>query len=79
MPTECCVPGCTGRGGHLIPKNAILRKRWIVAIKRDVGKNFRITSNTVLCHQHFVSSDYNEKTTFGKHENPLNNIIFNNK
>ncbi|KAK6171720.1 hypothetical protein SNE40_018158 [Patella caerulea] len=36
MPQYCCVPNCkNSKGGHTFPKNLILRKRWIVAIKRN--------------------------------------------
>jgi putative NADH-flavin reductase len=67
MPTECCVPGCVGKGGHQFPTDASMRAKWIVAIRRDIGRYFHITENvTVVCHQHFTPDDYNKVTAFGK-------------
>ena len=31
---------------------------WIHAIRRDVGKDFKVTSNTRVCSAHFRASDY---------------------
>ena len=36
MPNTCCsVPYCHNKGGHAFPKDQALRKKWIIAIKRD--------------------------------------------
>ena len=32
--------------------------KWIVAIRRDVGKNFLVTTHTRVCSTHFKPSDY---------------------
>lgn len=33
------------------------RKQWLHAIRRDVGKDFRVTEKTKVCSRHFRSSD----------------------
>ena len=67
MPQNCCVPGCTKKVSeengvkisfHKFPENRKLFRKWIVAIRRDVGKQFRITDHTRVCSRHFKSSDY---------------------
>ena len=35
-----------------------LFRKWIVAIRRDVGKEFEVTDPTRVCSRHFKSSDY---------------------
>ena len=65
---HCCVPGCTARRNdglmrsfHEFPqKDAELerRLRWIIAIKRDEGPNFKIGETTVICSAHFLDEDY---------------------
>ena len=32
--------------------------KWIVAIRRDIGKEFRVTEHTRVCSRHFKSRDY---------------------
>ena len=34
MPTGCCVPYCSNRGGHAFPSDNA-RRKWIIDIKRD--------------------------------------------
>ena len=67
MPSNdhCCVPDCHNRrrkcpslSFHTFPANQDFRKRWVIAIRRDEGPSFRITSNTVVCSAHFRPSDY---------------------
>lgn len=67
MPAHdhCCVPNCSNRRDkcpevsfHGIPANEDLRKRWLVAIRRDVGPHFRISSSTVVCGAHFTAADF---------------------
>ena len=52
MPQNCCVPG--GKinvyeedgvkiSFHKFPEDRELFRKWIVAIRRDVGKEFRVT------------------------------------
>ena len=63
---NCCVPFCSnhfaknGRdiSWHTIPKNDNLKKEWIVKIRRDVGKNFKITMHSKVCSAHFIESDF---------------------
>ncbi|KAL3891074.1 hypothetical protein ACJMK2_003337 [Sinanodonta woodiana] len=63
MPTECCVPQCTNRGGHAFPWSQKDRvKIWTVVILRDFWKP---TIHSVVCSNHFNSSDYVCKTSFG--------------
>ncbi|KAH6933304.1 hypothetical protein HPB50_014017 [Hyalomma asiaticum] len=40
------------------PKDPLLKKRWLVAIKRDEGKLFAVTKHTKVCSTHFASDDY---------------------
>ena len=62
MPQDdhCCVPGCTNRRDkyptisfHSFPKEEPLRSRWVHLVGRDEGKNFVISSSTVVCGHHF--------------------------
>ncbi|KAM7307084.1 THAP domain-containing protein 5-like [Ixodes scapularis] len=56
MPLHCCVPLCKQRGvkdnnGNKVsffafPKEPTVRKKWVIAIKRDEGKLFTITKYT---------------------------------
>lgn len=41
------------------PKDPVVLAQWIHILKR---KNFKPTSNTVLCSEHFVESDYLESS-----------------
>ncbi|KFM75356.1 THAP domain-containing protein 3, partial [Stegodyphus mimosarum] len=61
MPTACCAYGCSNNNikykckenkisFHLFPKNEILRKKWILSIKRE---NFNPTHTTRICSEHF--------------------------
>lgn len=67
MPQNCCVPGCTKKvyeedgikiSYHKFPENRDLFMKWIVAIRRDEGKDFKVTEHTRVCSRHFKSSDY---------------------
>uniref|UniRef100_G3MQG1 THAP-type domain-containing protein n=1 Tax=Amblyomma maculatum TaxID=34609 RepID=G3MQG1_AMBMU len=68
MPTCCCVPFCSQRTvvdahGNKVsflsfPSNPALRKKWIVAIRRDVGKDFTILHHTKVCSKHFTDDDF---------------------
>lgn len=68
MPSSCCcVPGCANRGGHRFPKDDTLKKLWVIAIKRDQkrGKLWEPTPFSVVCREHFNTSDYIQITTYG--------------
>ncbi|XP_064461595.1 THAP domain-containing protein 11-like [Ornithodoros turicata] len=68
MPVNCCVPLCTQHGRvdkagckvsyHRFPKDADLRKKWIVAIKRDEGPFFAVSDATKVCFHHFLETDF---------------------
>ena len=54
MPQNCCVPGCKKKvceedgvkiSFHKFPKDRELFRKWIVALRRDVGKEFRVTDH----------------------------------
>ncbi|KAK4317498.1 hypothetical protein Pmani_011421 [Petrolisthes manimaculis] len=64
MPTQCCVPLCTNKGGHRFPKDSILRKKWIQAVKRGEHK-WKPSSRSVVCPNHFDDSDYKTTTNEG--------------
>ena len=55
MPQNCCVPGCKKKvyeedgvkiSFHKFPEDRELFRKWIVAIRRDAGKEFRVTDHT---------------------------------
>ncbi|XP_015749064.1 PREDICTED: uncharacterized protein LOC107328833 [Acropora digitifera] len=64
---HCCVPLCTQRGrvapkGEQIgffkfPDEEQMKKQWIHAIRRDVGRFFRISRAMKVCSLHFKLSD----------------------
>ena len=70
MPTCCCVPGCSTRGGLSFPKDQRLRKLWIVEIKRNSDesrfKHWCPQAHSVVCHKHFRDEDFISVTTHGK-------------
>ena len=75
MPTHCCVPGCTKEGyreehGSKVsyfqfPREKIVKKKWIQVIRRDEGKDFKISDSTKVCSRHFRNEDL-KKTLAGK-------------
>ena len=77
MPVHdhCCVPSCSNRcdkcpslSFHGLPANEGLRKRWLVAIKHDVGQHFRVTLSTVVCSVHFMAADFSTGARQGSSE-----------
>ena len=67
MPQSCCVPQCFGKGYiengtkisyHKFPEDKLIFRRWIVAIRRDVGRHFEVTKHTRVCSRHFLPDDY---------------------
>ena len=55
MPQNCCVPGCKKKvyeedgvkiSFHKFPEDRELFRKWIVAIRRDASKEFRVTDRT---------------------------------
>lgn len=68
MPTNCCVPLCTKKDkrdketGEKIsffrfPEEENLKKRWLHAIRRDIGANFSLNGATRVCSRHFRKED----------------------
>jgi THAP domain len=57
----CCVPCCTGRGGHRFPVDRELRAKWSVAVRRQALK---VTTHTVVCREHFRAEDYRVDVNF---------------
>ena len=43
---------------HTFPEERKLFMKWIVAIGRDIGKHFQVTTHTRVCSRHFKPSDY---------------------
>lgn len=67
MPSgdHCCVPKSSSDGRsakgilfHHFPRDERLQRQWIIAVRRDVGPEFKTTDSTVVCSDHFVESDY---------------------
>ncbi|KAH6938580.1 hypothetical protein HPB50_010897 [Hyalomma asiaticum] len=57
--THVAFPACDRQVSFLaFPKDPLLKKRWLVAIKRDEGKLFAVTKPTKVCSTHFASDDY---------------------
>lgn len=75
MPSHCCVPQCTARDVHgedgeklsffTFPSDKTLKKKWIHAIRREEGPNFKVRKTTVVCGRHFRESDI-KRTLAGK-------------
>ena len=75
---HCCVP-CFSNGRrtspslsyHSFPLSSELRKRWLAALRRDKGANFRVSKSTILCVEHFPSTDFHfparAQESFGSH------------
>ena len=72
MP-QCSVPGCTQQGGHKFPNDSLLRKAWIIAIKRDhpgkKGKMWIPCQTARVCHSHFKDDDFVAKNFYGNYIN----------
>lgn len=69
MPSCCCVPGCSTRGGLSFPKDEALKKQWIIAIKKysNVNKHklWSPHPRSVVCHLHFKDEDFITETRYG--------------
>ncbi|XP_048111690.1 THAP domain-containing protein 6 isoform X2 [Alosa alosa] len=67
---HCSVPLCTSNkqrqpylSFHGFPTELSLRKKWIKAVRRDEGPNFKIKQgSTFVCSRHFSESDYTNAT-----------------
>ena len=78
MPQKCCVPECRKKcyveNGLKIsyfkfPEEKDMFKKWIVAIRRDVGEDFQGTEHTRVCSRHFKQDDF--KLSFAKRKRDL--------
>ena len=67
MPQNCFVPECQKKvyvengvkiSFHTFPEERKLFMKWIVAIQRDIGKHFQVTTHTRVHSRHFKPSDY---------------------
>ena len=71
MPQNCCVPSCTKNlyqekgkktSFHKFPNDKKVSTAWIRAIRRDVGRHFKITEHTRVCSRvcsrHFNEADF---------------------
>ncbi|XP_062324513.1 THAP domain-containing protein 6-like [Osmerus eperlanus] len=67
---HCSVPLCKSNkqrqpylSFHGFPTELSLRKKWIKAVRRDEGPNFKIKQgSTFVCSRHFSESDYTNAT-----------------
>ena len=63
MVNYCSVPGCTEKGGHSFPKDAAMRLKWKVAIRRIDPKTKQLWEPgncAVVCRHHFTKDSYVE-------------------
>lgn len=62
MPTYCCVPNCSNRGGFKFPNDKELNLAWRVAIKRIDEKKrlWRPKKSSKVCILHFKKDDFKE-------------------
>lgn len=78
MPQNCCVPKCTKKiyvedglkiSYHKFPEDRDLLKKWLIAIRRDLGRYFKVTAHTRVCSRHFKPQDY--KSSLGSRKRDL--------
>jgi hypothetical protein len=60
MPTYCCVPNCSNRGGFKFPNDKKLNLAWRVAIKRvdDKKRLWKPKKSSKVCISHFKKEDF---------------------
>ena len=60
MPTFCCVPNCSNRGGYKFPNDQKLNLAWRVAIKREDEKKrlWKPKKCSKVCSLHFKKEDF---------------------
>ncbi|KAH8029489.1 hypothetical protein HPB51_000727 [Rhipicephalus microplus] len=73
---DICLPDVQIGGGlcklvcevffHRFPKDAMIYKKWIVAIKRDEGPEFQVGKSTKVGSKHFRSSDFIPSVVSGR-------------
>ncbi|XP_070378855.1 uncharacterized protein [Dermacentor albipictus] len=72
----CCVPECHQEGYrcksgekvsfHKFPRDKVMFKKWIIAIRRDPGPNFVVGQFTRVCSKHFKPDDYIPNVASGR-------------
>ena len=63
MPNYCAVPKCRNNGGHKFPRDPTLRKRWVIAIRRENPGKMSLWApgpSAVVCSEHFGPEDYTD-------------------
>ncbi len=62
MPTLCCVPNCSNRGGFKFPNDKKLNLAWRVAVKREDEKKrlWKPKKSSKVCCLHFKKEDFKE-------------------
>jgi hypothetical protein len=60
MPTLCCVPNCSNRGGFKFPNDKKLNLAWRVAIRREDEKKrlWKPKKGSKVCYLHFKAEDF---------------------
>lgn len=61
--TCCAALNCSNRGGFKFPKDPVVKKKWINALKR---KKFVPSSSSVICKDHFIHEDVVTQNAFGQ-------------
>jgi hypothetical protein len=51
---------------HIFPKDKECSKKWQIAIRRDIGPEFKITKGTRICSLHFEKNAYAPATPYTK-------------
>ncbi|XP_075556701.1 THAP domain-containing protein 1-like [Dermacentor variabilis] len=72
----CCVPECHQEGyrcksGEKVsfpefPRDKVMFKKWIIAIRRDPGPNFVVGQFTRICSKDFKPDDYIPNVASGR-------------
>jgi hypothetical protein len=60
MPTLCCVPNCSNRGGFKFPNDKKLNLAWRVAIRREDERKklWKPKKGSKVCSLHFKAEDF---------------------
>ena len=67
MPQNCFIPECKKKvyvengvniSFHTFPEERKFSMKWIVAIRRDIGKHFQVITHTRVRSRHFKPSHY---------------------
>ena len=67
MPHHCSVPLCNSNSSlasckelsfHKFPRDPQMQKKWVIAIRRDIGPHFQINNSTKVCSKHFPRESF---------------------